>query len=517
MSQLQTFFVTTPIYYVNDRPHIGHVYTTVAADVMARFNRLDGKEVFFLTGSDEHGQKVERSAEARGIAPIALADEVVAEYASLWERFEISFDRFIRTTEPGHKEAVKAIFQRLTASGTLYKGSYEDWYCTPCESFWTETQIRNGLCPDCARPVERLAEESYFFALSRYTQPLIDHIESHPEFIGPESRRNEVLAFLKNEEGLRDLSVSRTGFTWGIPVPGDDKHLIYVWIDALTNYLSALGYPDQEGSMGRFWPPSLHLIGKDILRFHAIYWPAMLMAADLPLPKRLYAHGWWTVEGEKMSKSKGNVVRPDDLLAKYPPDVIRYFMLRDVPFGGDGDYSQASLDMRYTTELANDLGNLAQRVLSMAVKQFGGIPSRSQAMENDEAALLATLLRSRDEVRAQIEVQAFHKALGAIWQVVGEANRFIDATAPWALAKQADQRGRLAGVLLSAMETIRGVAILLLPFMPTMAGKILQQMGEEIPDTRRGSCAGLDLLVGEPRLSQGKTLDKPVGVFPRLG
>ncbi|HID36158.1 MAG TPA: methionine--tRNA ligase, partial [Ghiorsea sp.] len=348
----QSYYVTTPIYYVNDEPHLGHMYTTIAADVLARQHRLAGDDVFFLTGVDEHGQKVQQAAEKRGIAPIELADKVVQRYETLWPELSISNDDFIRTSSDRHKAGVHAMWKRLLDNGSIYKGFYEDWYCVPCETYWTETQLKDAthgenstcfeaeICPDCKRSVEKIQEESYFFKLSEYQDKIIAYIKENPDFIAPESRKNEVLRFV--EGGLRDLSISRTTFSWGVPVEDDEGHVIYVWIDALSNYLSALGFPEDTENM-KHWPADLHLIGKDILRFHAVYWPAMLMAADLPLPKRVFAHGWWTVEGEKMSKSKGNALRPADLLAEYESDTLRYFLLREVPFGADGDFSHDAL------------------------------------------------------------------------------------------------------------------------------------------------------------------------------
>ena len=359
-----TFYVTTPIYYVNDVPHIGHAYTTVAGDVLARYKRMMGFDVYFLTGSDEHGQKVEKAAITAGETPLELADRVVKRFQALWERLGISHNDFIRTTQERHKNGVSRIFKDILDKGDIYLGEYEDWYCTPCETFWTETQLIEDRCPDCNRPVEKLKEESYFFRMSKYQERLLAHIEANPDFIQPKSKRNEIISFIK--EGLRDLSVSRTTFSWGIPVPGNDRHIIYVWFDALTNYITALGYPDETGNYGRYWPVDVHLIGKDILRFHAVYWPTFLMAAGLPLPKKVFAHGWWTVEGQKMSKSLQNVVEPNMLIDKYGVDAVRYFLLREVPFGLDGDFSHTALVQRINSDLANDVGNLLSRSTAMS-------------------------------------------------------------------------------------------------------------------------------------------------------
>ncbi|RMF84636.1 MAG: methionine--tRNA ligase, partial [Nitrospirae bacterium] len=357
-------YITTPIYYVNDVPHIGHAYTTVAADALARFHRLLGEETFLLTGTDEHGQKVEQSARAEGLAPIELADRVVQRFQRLWERLEIQADDFIRTTEPRHERAVQHLFRKLRDQGDIYLGSYEDWYCTPCESYWTELQLDpEGHCPDCHREVTRLAEPSYFFRLSRYQGRLLDHLRAHPEFVQPAVRYNEILRFV--EGGLKDLSISRTSFSWGVPVPDDPDHVVYVWFDALINYLTGAGYPDEAERFARQWPATVHIIGKDILRFHAVYWPCFLLAAGLPLPERIFSHGWWTIEGQKMSKSVGNVVDPNRVIDTYGADPFRYFLLREATFGLDADFSEEALVRRINADLANDLGNLASRVLTM--------------------------------------------------------------------------------------------------------------------------------------------------------
>ncbi|MCX5884932.1 MAG: methionine--tRNA ligase, partial [Proteobacteria bacterium] len=400
------FYITTPIYYVNDIPHIGHAYTTVAADVLARYHRLSGFEVFFLTGTDEHGKKVEKTALENGEKPIELADRVVKRFQDLWKRLTISHDDFIRTSQERHRKAVQKFFLTIQERGDIYLGEYEDWYCVPCETFLTEKQLVGGKCPDCFRPTERVKEESYFFRLSRYQQRLLDHIASHPEFIQPLTRRNEIVSFVK--EGLRDISISRTSFSWGIPVPGNEKHVVYVWFDALVNYLTAIGYPDEEKRLNTFWP-AVHLMGKDILRFHAVYWPTFLMSAGLPLPEKIFAHGWWTVDGEKMSKSLGNVVNPNQIIDRYGTDAFRYFLLREVPFGIDGDFSHKALVNRINSDLANDLGNLFSRSLSMANRYWSGTICRPESLSGTDEEFVATALQVVKEVEHGMEEFAFHQ------------------------------------------------------------------------------------------------------------
>ncbi len=510
---MKSFYVTTPIYYVNDEPHLGHIYTTIAADVLARHQRMSGRDVFFLTGVDEHGQKVEQAAESRGVAPIELADMVVKRYQDLWPRFSISNDDFIRTTEDRHKKAVAEMWRRLDAAGAIYKGFYEDWYCVPCETYWTGTQLKDAgaweskACPDCGRVVDQVKEESYFFRLGDYQEQLLAYIREHVDFIGPDSRRNEVLRFV--EGGLRDLSISRTTFSWGISVPDDPKHVVYVWIDALTNYLTAAGFPDENMP---HWPADIHLIGKDILRFHAVYWPCILMAAGLPLPKRIFAHGWWTVEGKKMSKSKGNALQPDELLEQYDADVIRYFLLREVPFGHDGDFSFSALKQRYNSELANDFGNLLNRSLSMLHKYRQGVLGSSGNEEVCDRALVADVEAMQRGVEEALEHQAFHDALEHINAVVRHGNRYVEENAPWALAKAGDHE-RLDTVLYHLIETLRLVAIQILPFMPQKSEEMLSQILNEPFKTedismRKHSGWGL--------LAAGHICAKPSPVFPRM-
>ncbi len=503
------FYITTPIYYVNDVPHIGHAYTTLACDVLARYKRARGYEVFFLTGTDEHGQKVEKAAIAAGETPLELADRVVKRFQALWEKLNISHTDFIRTTQERHKKGVSELFRRIEAKGDIFLGEYEDWYCTPCETFWTETQLINGACPDCGRPTEKLKEESYFFRMSKYQEALLAHIEANPDFIQPRGRRNEIISFLK--EGLRDLSISRTTFSWGIPVPGNERHVIYVWFDALTNYITALGFPDDgDGNFAKFWPVDAHVIGKDILRFHTVYWPTFLLAAGLPLPKKVFAHGWWTVEGQKMSKSLRNVVEPNMLIDKYGVDAIRYFLLREVPFGLDGDFSHAALVHRINSDLANDLGNLVSRSTAMLGKYFGGTLPAPSTLDAVDEAFVQRFPAAIAKVDELMEELAFNKALQAIWELVGAANKYIDETAPWALAKEESLRPRLATVMYNLLEGTRIIALLVAPFMPETGASILKTLGIPVQELQ---------LDGNDRWGQlppGTQVAKAAPLFPRI-
>jgi methionyl-tRNA synthetase len=502
----RTFYVTTPIYYVNDVPHIGHAYTTLAADVLARYKKMQGFDVFFLTGTDEHGQKVEKAANMAGETPLELADRVVKRFQALWEKLNISYTDFIRTTQERHKKGVSHLFEKVMAKGDIYLGEYEDWYCTPCETFWTETQLIDFKCPDCNRPTEKLKEESYFFRMSKYQEALLAHIEANPDFIQPKSRRNEILAFVK--EGLRDLSVSRTTFKWGIPVPGNEDHVIYVWFDALTNYITALGYPDDTEKLKDFWPADVHLIGKDILRFHTVYWPTFLLSAGLPLPEKVFAHGWWTVEGQKMSKSLQNVVEPNMLIDKYGVDAVRYFLMREVPFGLDGDFSHSALVHRINSDLANDLGNLLNRSTAMVNKYFGGI-----VQEPGELVEIDKVYRSKTEemlnlVEACMDDLAFSKALQSIWEVISAGNKYIDETAPWTLAKDPGQKERLGTVMYCVLESQRIVYNLLSAFLPETAEKGLRYLGYE------GKSDNSQLKWG--CLQAGTKVIKAEPLFPRI-
>lgn len=509
MSEKKHFYLSTPIYYVNDVPHIGHAYTTLACDVLARYKRARGYEVSFLTGTDEHGQKVEKAAQAKGETPLELADRVVKRFQSLWDKLNISNTDFIRTSQERHKLAVQEIFRNIEAKGDIYLGEYEDWYCTPCETFWTETNLLDGNCPDCGRPTDKLKEESYFFRMSKYQKQLLAHIEANPDFIQPKSRRNEILSFIS--EGLRDLSISRTTFSWGIPVPGNEKHVIYVWFDALTNYISALGYPnDNDDEFSKFWPCDVHVIGKDILRFHTVYWPTFLMAAGIPLPKKVFAHGWWTVEGQKMSKSLANVVEPNMLIDKYGVDAIRYFLLREVPFGLDGDFSHSALIHRINSDLANDLGNLVSRSTAMLNKYFKGVLANPGETKEIDKLLQDKFTAQIKVVDAHMEALAFNKALQSIWELVSAANKYIDDSAPWSLAKDATQGERLGSVMYNLLEAVRLIGILVTPFMPETGAKIGRILG----------VAPADQLLEEHDswgfLKPGTRIEKAAPLFPRI-
>lgn len=502
----RNYYITTPIYYVNDVPHIGHAYTTLACDVLARFKRLDGYDVHFLTGTDEHGQKVEKAAAAAGLAPKAFTDKVSEAFRDLVVRMNYSPDNFIRTTEPRHYKASQALWEKLVASGDIYLGSYAGWYSVRDETYFVEGETEVG--PDKKRratatgaEVEWVEEPSYFFRLSAWGDRLLAFYEENPDFIGPDSRRNEILSFVRG--GLQDLSVSRTSFSWGVPVPDDTKHIMYVWLDALTNYITECGYPDTGNPLWKYWPADLHMVGKDIIRFHCVFWPAFLMSAGIAPPKRVFAHGWWTNEGQKISKSLGNVIDPNDLVATYGLDPVRYFLLREVPFGNDGDFQRKALVGRLNGDLANAYGNLCQRVLSIVAKNCESRVPAKGALTDADNALLDRARGLLTAVRMELDDQSFHKALTTIWEVIADANRYVDAQAPWALAKT--DPGRRDTVLWVLAETIRRVTLLVQPFMPESSGKILDQLA--VKDR--------DFAAFDSELASGTELPKPQGVFPR--
>ncbi|MFT8549762.1 MAG: methionine--tRNA ligase [Acetobacter okinawensis] len=501
------FYVTTPIYYVNGAPHIGHAYTSIAADVLARFHRLAGDDVFFLTGTDEHGQKVEQAAQAAGVAPKAFADSVSANFRAMADAMAISYDDFIRTTDPRHIAGAQALWRKVADNGAIYLDAYEGWYALRDECFYGEDELIEGpdgkkVAPTGA-PVEWLKEPSYFFRLSDYQDRLLELYDRHPEFLGPHGARNEIISFVK--QGLRNLSISRTSFKWGIPVPGDEQHVMYVWFDALANYLSALGYPDTNAQRMAFWPASLHLVGKDIARFHAIYWPAFLMAAGIELPEKIFANGWWTIEGQKMSKSLGNVVDPRELVAEFGLDAVRFFVLREVPFGGDSDLSRKALITRNNVELANDLGNLAQRTLSLVARNCGGIQPERGTLTEEDQKLLAQVSVLPQLLGAQFERCALTDALEDVWKVIRACNAYIDHQAPWALRKTDVER--MADVLRVLLDALRGIATMLQPFMPDSMARMLDQLG--VAQDERIFAAL------EVPLPGGRQLPAPQGIFPR--
>lgn len=502
------FYVTTPIFYPSANFHIGHCYTTIIADAIARYKRQNGYDTFFLTGSDEHGLKIEKKAKEAGVSPKEYVDKIIADAKDLWASLGISYDKFIRTTDAEHVATVQKIFKRLYDQGDVYKGEYSGLYCTPCESFWTESQLVDGKCPDCGRDVEEAKEEAYFFKLSKYADRLVEHIESHPEFIQPESRKNEMINnFIK--PGLEDLCVSRTSFKWGVPVDFDDKHVVYVWIDALSNYISALGYlSDNDELFKKFWPADLHLVGKEIVRFHTIIWPIMLMALDLPLPKQVFGHGWLVIDGGKISKSSGNYKDPREYIAAYGKDAVRYFVLREVPFGNDGNFSETALVNRTNADLANVLGNLVNRTIAMNKKYFDNIVVKSDASTEFDEDLKKVVLSAKENVDKCMDALKIPEAIDSVMEIFKRCNKYIDETTPWVLAKDESKNDELKTVIYNLLESIRIGAVLLTPFLPDTSKEIFKQLNTDV--------VGIDTISEFGGLVIGSTLNDPEPLFKRI-
>ena len=505
----ETFYISTPIYYPSDKLHIGHAYCTTIADSMARYKRLTDVDVLFVTGSDEHGQKIQRKAAEQNITPKEYVDKIVAGFQALWEKLNISNDEFIRTTEKRHYNVVQEIFKKIYDKGDIYKSTYEGLYCTPCETFWIERQLVDGKCPDCGRPVETVQEESYFFRMSKYQDRLLQFIEDNPDFIQPVSRKNEMINFIKG--GLEDLCISRTTFDWGIPVPIDNKHVIYVWFDALSNYLTAAGYLSDTEKFNKFWPADIHLVGKEIVRFHTIIWPIILMALELELPKKVYGHGWLVVDGDKMSKSKGNVIDPVALIDEFGADSIRYFLLREINLGLDGNFSREALIQRINADLANDLGNLLHRTLSMVNKFNGGLVKNTKVLEDVDTELIALAQNTVKQYQDSMDKMEISVAIRTVWNLISRSNKYIDLTGPWALAKDESKQDRLQTVMYNLIESLRIISVLIAPFMPNTAPKIWKQLGlGEFSKVKFKDIKEWGTVMTETKVEQ------PEQIFPRI-